>query len=744
MAQYLPEPDTRHIRAERGVQDDTAASVVQGLSGLMDFATGAAARKEVAAEKQRVAEGGEAMSVLSSDLLSLQDERSRLVMEDEELTRQYASIHADNIVTEEEQGLLDSLSAQKDRLDRARKSGVLNPAAYSLRKNAMHKQALADVGHLNIQGNVNALFGSYLAQPQSQQSAASMQIENSLNATYGVGGWGAEEKGQYLGNQLFVAQKQQEGAVSITNLNGQVSNLTAAVNDGALRGLLKSAADKGAIMPADKQAYLTLVTAQFSGITAQFENAIIEAQRRGEVLDMDAIKAMRDDLAVQRKHYTLDIFNEDLADMGVQARMEKALKIQQLKIEANAPAGAQAAIALGLGGAGGSGGQDFYLQLSNMSERDLAGLIPDGSPLTGKELKASAQKALEYFLTADYTFDQMVSDGVITQTLATFMTNNLIKNINTNDSPAAASAFTSAIEGFKGSATLNSAEFTESINAFAQHANKIGTKGGPKDAERAREVLRDQSKRIFSEIRENPDILVRLDEGGRPIVYNPSVMAQRAGELPRQAGRLGSQLDTKISKLQKDADALFESYSAYERAGVASVSEMGQEFSKAPDPVKIEEGEFRIGALPTAGAKAKRKYKEGTVVVVEETGEELKVEGGVYVAVEDQPEQSGGAGQGPLLSMANQQPTSLDISLPPTPREFGDAYGKIVGEDEASRRNYYRDFPAIDKLVQEGMSLDDAIREATKLPTIEPEGTLLQDEEGNKFRVVGGKYVREQ
>ena len=29
-------------------------------------------------------------------------------------------------------------------------------------------------------------------------------------------------------------------------------------------------------------------------------------------------------------------------------------------------------------------------------------------------------------------------------------------------------------------------------------------------------------------------------------------------------------------------------------------------------------------------------------------------------------------------------------------------------------------------------------------PLIEPEGTLLQDEEGNKFRVVGGKYVREQ
>ncbi|MHC4709190.1 MAG: hypothetical protein ACYTA3_01850, partial [Planctomycetota bacterium] len=191
MAQYLPDPDTRHMRSERGVQDNTAASAVQAVSGLLDFASGAAARKEVAAEKQRVAEGGEAMSTLSADLLSMQDERSRLTLADEELTRKYAAIHSDNIVTEEEQSVLDSLSSQKDRLDAARKSGVLNSSVYSLRKNAMHKQALADVGHLNIQGNINQLFGSYLAEPQTQQDAASIQIENNLNATYGVGGWGA-------------------------------------------------------------------------------------------------------------------------------------------------------------------------------------------------------------------------------------------------------------------------------------------------------------------------------------------------------------------------------------------------------------------------------------------------------------------------------------------------------------------------------------------------------------------------
>jgi len=34
--------------------------------------------------------------------------------------------------------------------------------------------------------------------------------------------------------------------------------------------------------------------------------------------------------------------------------------------------------------------------------------------------------------------------------------------------------------------------------------------------------------------------------------------------------------------------------------------------------------------------------------------------------------------------------------------------------------------------------------EGTQQPIEHEEGTLVQDEEGNKFRVVGGKYVREQ
>jgi hypothetical protein len=55
-----------------------------------------------------------------------------------------------------------------------------------------------------------------------------------------------------------------------------------------------------------------------------------------------------------------------------------------------------------------------------------------------------------------------------------------------------------------------------------------------------------------------------------------------------------------------------------------------------------------------------------------------------------------------------------DLSLPSTLKEISDAYLKIVGEKGASRRDYYTDLVAIDKLTSEGMSLDDAIEEVTK------------------------------
>ena len=96
-----------------------------------------------------------------------------------------------------------------------------------------------------------------------------------------------------------------------------------------------------------------------------------------------------------------------------------------------------------------------------------------------------------------------------------------------------------------------------------------------------------------------------------------------------------------LERAQSDLDALYNSYSAYGNVGVADINDL-QELVKEP-----EDEAPRPRNVNPLGRSSRAQ----------------------------QPEQSGGAGQGPL---------------------------------------------------------------------IEPEGTLLQDEEGNKFRVVGGKYVREQ
>ena len=90
----------------------------------------------------------------------------------------------------------------------------------------MHKQALADVSHLNIQSNINSLFGSNVAAGGPTQSPVEAKLNQTLDAQYGVGAWGAREKAQFVGNQVFVAQKMNDASARISALDGQVHNLS--------------------------------------------------------------------------------------------------------------------------------------------------------------------------------------------------------------------------------------------------------------------------------------------------------------------------------------------------------------------------------------------------------------------------------------------------------------------------------------------------------------------------------------
>ena len=629
MASFLPEPDARHMRAERGVRDDTAASAIGAISNIMGVVSQSTAK---AREEQRVQESTQAIGSASEGLLSLQDERSNLLLQEQEVTRSIAGIHADDVVTEEEQESLNMLQSQMNTINSARKTGVLNAQAYSLRKNALHKQALADVAHLNIQSNINALFGSNLGSSGPAIDPVNAQMDASLDAQYGVGGWGVAEKGKLIGHQQYVQQKMTEAAGTVEALDGYISNISTSINSNSLGSLLKSIRTNGSATPVAVESYQQNVIATFNNMEAEFERTVAEARANGQPLDKDTLTKMRNDMAAERKYYTTDIWEQDLANTKTLDRIEKSIKIRESLVKANAPMAALQALSLSSGGVGGGGGQDALLAI--IQHPNLEALIPEGSPVSAQQMKDSALAAITYSLTADYSIEKQIEDGLINPQLGFFIANATLTKGDPLESPEASHAFVQQVkDAAVGNALTNSSDFIESVNAFSKHANKIGTQGNSDAKEAAKLVLAGQLERVVNETR-GSDLRITLDDNGIPVL-----------DVARAAGGIaGGTQRARMTAEQKMVNSLIESYREYARVGVvdmADLQELVQEPEAAPSP--------KPASATTPLARALRSAQ--------------------------QPEQSGGAGQGPL---------------------------------------------------------------------IEPEGTLLQDEEGNKFRVVGGKYVREQ
>lgn len=573
MSEFLPEPSAKHMSAQRAAVDTSTADAVTGLSSTLDFL---GKRLSSSREERRVEDANAAIGAAASGILDLQDERSQLLLDEQAAEQSLSHIYEDKVVSEEEQFELDFMKSETDRLKKARVSGLLNPVEYSIRKNAMHKQALADVSHLGIQSNINALFGSNLAAGGPTQSPAEAKINQALDTQYGVGGWGVRERAQLVGNQVFVAQKMNEASATIAALDGQVSNVSTAINSGALSSLMSSIRKNGGLLDTNRDMYMNSVIGQFNAMEEKLEERITEARANGEPLDQEKVNRLRTDMAKERKYYTSDIFNEDLANTDVFTRIEKAQKIRQALIQANAPAAAQAALSLSMGGVGGQGGQDLLLAILDPSTK-LEALIPSDSPVSAEQMKTSAQEALKYLLTADYSIEQQIKDGVISQALGTFISNSMIKKVDPSESPDTNSSFNSAIDGFGASSVSlrDPSEFTESVRAFGQHANRIASKGDKDAKDKAEGILKAQLKRVVNETR-GADI--SIGEDGIPVLASLSSTRNPLGGR----SRLGR--DTLQTEM---VTALVDTYKAYAAVGIVDMADLS-ELSTAEEFVPLD------------------------------------------------------------------------------------------------------------------------------------------------------------
>jgi len=567
MPKFLDEPDIRSLRPERGTQGRDP--VATGIGGIADAVTNLSRSLKSDRAEQAVVQKGQAIGEATTSILNLKDERANLLAEEADVTGQIANIYSDDLVTEEEKITLDSLSEQKSKLDRARKSGLLNETAYNTRYNAMWKQSLSNVGNLSLQPEINSIFGSGIATFQEPEKAQDAQQAAQLDQIHGKGNWGIQEKGQLLGNQAFVQQKVQQGAQSITKLQGSIANLSSAINSTSVNGLLTAVKGNAGVMTdVHKNNYLLAAQSSLSQMEGLFNKRVAEARANGERLDGAVIQKMKDDLDTERKYYLETVPNQ-METFGAGEQLDKALKLKQTLIEINKPMSASANAAFTSGGSSGVGGQITAEKMLDPAFVKNLESLQTGLPI--EMMQQAAVDQLVWQFTGDVSVADMVDKGLVNPELLVLTGSMAIDNVTVEDKPAF-DAMLSEVDKYRAGVNLeDTTKFTESIISFGTKARKISVEskkpnGNERDSKaQVAQVLRAQLARVVTDSRRE-DINIIMGEDGIPVVQQ---VRFSKGIASRGQG-------SGISSMQKQIDALVGTYIEYSKFGLADMKDLSE------------------------------------------------------------------------------------------------------------------------------------------------------------------------
>ena len=632
MPKFLDEPDIRSLRPERGTQGRDP--VATGISGIADAVSNLSNRLKSDRAEQAVIQKGQAIGDATTSILNLKDERANLLAEEADVTGQIANIYSDDLVTEEEKITLDNLAGQKAKLDKARKSGMLNETAYNTRYNAMWKQSLSNVGNLALQPEINSIFGSGIATFQEPEKAQDAQQAAQLDQIHGVGNWGVQEKGQLLGNQAFVQQKMQQGVQSVTKLQGSIANLSSAINTTQVNALLTAVKGNAGVMTdVHKNNYLLSAQSTLSEMEGLYNKRVAEARANGERLDGAVLEKMKEDLDEERKYY-LETIPSQMETFGAGKQIEKALKIKQDLIELNKPMSASANAAFSGGGSSGVGGQiTAEKMLDPAFVRNLESL-QTGLPV--EMMQQAAVDQLVWQFTGDVSVADMVDKGLVNPELLVLTGSMAIDNATVTDG-ASFDAMLTEVDKYRAGINLeDTTKFTESINSFGDKARQVSVaakgKNGSEAAAKGQvgQVLRAQLKRVVEDSRFK-NLTISLDENGLPVSFQDKLQpssavaaAIRYGDIASLAGRGVAGGDrTKLQQPSKNTAegeiaALVKAYTEYAKFGLADIRDL-QELVTIEGP-----------AAPQAGSTAEQPDVSGLEdgVYEDDQGNQFTVIGG--------------------------------------------------------------------------------------------------------------------
>lgn len=460
------------------VQDK--GSGLQTLGSLFQTAAGGLSK---ATAKQRQLDAGSAIGEAQTTILDLQDERSRLVMEDREIQNTITNIYQDQNVTEEEQATLNSIQERRKFLDESRKTGLLNDTAFQIRMNALHKQSLSAVQNLGIQSQINQLFSQGRSQISAGESKAELEFKQEMDETYGVGNWTAEDAGRKRAAALYNAKALEQGAIDITTLQIQTPQVFTNMLDPLVTRLNTSIAQNGALTDANADLYRAAVTEQYTEATKHLNDMVnkihSDPTRTLAKEQLEAIREMRKDLVTMRDSYLSLLSDEGgkLGAAGVSKRIKQAADVMANLTKIQNPQAASAASA-----AIGSGNASLMEWATIIGNKQVLDAVRTNLPesiralTTVEDMQNQIAKMIHYSLQPGATLQQAVDIGAVNPVLAkTIALKGLPKAETEEDVRRALAAFEKIDWG-------NMNDTFDTLADSRQVATIRGLKGGAKSA----------------------------------------------------------------------------------------------------------------------------------------------------------------------------------------------------------------------------------------------------------------------
>lgn len=395
----LSSPQAPGARVEAVPHSGVKRSIIGDLSSVLGvIGKGMQVQDRQAAQTKQEADTvakGQALGDAQIGVLDIENRTLEQSQERSALIQETTNIHSDGVVTPEEQLRLDAIEKQKKKFD------LLDPTTRQLRLNALHKETLNATANLAIQPQINSIFSQGRSQISVPRSTQEEQLNATMDSLHGVGNWSPSQAGQYAGNQMYLANVQQQGAINFAATTDESYKASLIMGGDIFQQLQTKLATQGALHPDDINIFTNSILSAKQSARLHIQQLKINNRKNGVDISAQA-KVMMEEMDSVFDGYLNLVKSEEAFGSGVMFKtiMANTASLQRSITQVNNPA--LAAAGAGVMGSGSGGGITQLAQMLNMPDNYFASVqssLPPELRTSVPEMKAQIAKSIQLAIT---------------------------------------------------------------------------------------------------------------------------------------------------------------------------------------------------------------------------------------------------------------------------------------------------------------------------------------------------------